>query len=245
MTMRRSVMAGVVLAVAYPAARRWAIRWGASVDEAAMPLPGDDLLLDPSMETTRAITIDAPAVAVWPWLVQMGQDRAGLYSYDWLERLVGLDFHNADRIVPEWQRLEVGDQIRAAPASAGPEAGFTVVAVDPGRSLVTAIGDPAVVVPAAQAGRLEEGGTWTFVLHPLAGHRSRLVVRLRSRFGLPRPLEVLLARLVEPLHFVMERKQLLGIAERARRPHPLPRLAPGSAPEVPAPDSGPPVEIEA
>ena len=230
--MRRSVLVGAVaVALGYPVARRWASRWGASVDEAAMPLPGDELLVDPSLETTRAITIDAPAVAVWPWLVQMGQDRAGLYSYDWLERLVGLDFHNADRIVPEWQRLAVGDQIRMAPATAGEAAGFTVVSLDPGRSLVTAVGDPTVVgAVVREGGRLDTGGTWTFVLHPLAGHQSRLVVRLRMRFGWPGPLETLAVRLLEPIHFVMERKQLLGLAERAVRPQSVTSLPPGLAP---------------
>jgi hypothetical protein len=208
------------------------MRWGASVDEVAMPLPGDELLDDPSMETTRAITIDAPAVVVWPWLVQMGQDRAGLYSYDWLERLAGLDVHNADEIVPAWQRLDVGDQIRAAPASAGPEAGFTVVAIDPGRTIVTAVGEPAAIgAVIAEGGRLDEGATWTFVLHPLAGHQSRLVVRLRLRFGLPRVLERLAGLALEPVHFLMERKQLLGIAERAaRRAAPLDLPAADGAP---------------
>ncbi|MGK2948676.1 MAG: hypothetical protein ACSLFP_08890 [Acidimicrobiales bacterium] len=244
--MRRSMVVGAAaLVVVYPAARRWAMRWGASVDEVAMPLPGDELIADPSMETTRAITIDAPAVAVWPWLVQMGQDRAGLYSYDWLERLVGLEFQNADRIVPEWQRLAVGDQIRSAPASAGPEAGFTVVAIDPGRSIVTAVGDPAVVVPSvAEDGRLDKGGTWTFVLHPLVGHQSRLVVRMRLRFGLPGPLERLAGLVLEPIHFFMERKQLLGIAERATRRLPLDDLPPGLAPPA-GPAAAPVAEAEA
>ena len=82
----------------------------------------------------------------------MGQGRGGFYSYDWLENLFGLDIHNADRIEPDWQHLAVGDQLRAAPPTAGPEAGFTVVAIDPGRSLVTAVGDPAVVGPQAAAG---------------------------------------------------------------------------------------------
>jgi hypothetical protein len=73
--------------------------------------------------TTRAITIAAAAEAIWPWLVQMGQDRGGLHSYDWLENLFGLQFRNADRIVPEWQHLAVGDQIRLAPTKGGPDAG--------------------------------------------------------------------------------------------------------------------------
>jgi hypothetical protein len=145
----------------------------------------------------------------------MGQDRAGLYSYDWLENLFGLHFHNADRIVPEWQHLAVGDQVRAAPASAGPEGGFTVVEIDPGRAIVTVVGDPDRVVPQAAAGKLPDGGTWSFALRPVDATRSRLVVRLRARFDLPPVPAWVVARLLEPVHFVMERKQLLGIKARA------------------------------
>jgi hypothetical protein len=147
----------------------------------------------------------------------MGQDRGGLYSYDWLESLFGLNFHNAERIVPEWQHLDVGDQIRAAPPKAGPEAGFTVVAIEPQRFMVTAIGDPARVVPQAQSGSLPQGGTWSFILVPIDELRTRLIVRFRARFGLHPVKEWVAARLLEPLHFVMERKQLLGIRERAMR----------------------------
>jgi hypothetical protein len=165
--------------------------------------------------STRAVTIEAPPEAIWPWLVQMGQDRAGLYSYDWLESLLGLQFHNADRIEPQWQQLDVGDQIRAAPKSAGPDAGFTVVAIDPPRSIVTVVGDPSRVLPAAQSGALEDGATWTFVLRPIDEQRTRLVIRFRGRFGLPIVAEWLVVRLLEPVHFVMERKQLLGVKQRA------------------------------
>jgi len=198
----------------YAAARRWFLRWGATDAEATERLPGDELLPSPTVSTTRAITIDAATTDVWPWLVQMGQDRAGLYSYDWLENLCGLQFHSADRIVAEWQHLDVGDQIRAAPASSGPDAGFTVVAVDPGRSIVAAAGDPAKVIPQSSAGALGDGGTWTFVVRDIEGGRARLIVRLRARFGLPQPGEWLAGRLIEPVHFVMERGQLLGIRQR-------------------------------
>lgn len=203
------------IAALYPAVRWWFLRWGAELFEIEGDLPGDSLIDQPSVTTTRAITIDAPPEAIWPWLVQMGQDRAGLYSYDWLESLVGLHFHNADRIVPEWQQLDVGDQIRAAPLSAGPDAGFTVVAIDPLHSIVTVVGDPARVLPAAQSGSLGEGATWVFVLRPVDEHRTRLIVRFRGRFGLPLACEWLAMRTLEPLHFVMERKQLLGIEKRA------------------------------
>jgi hypothetical protein len=209
------VAAGAV--VGYMRARQRFTTWGADGREPYERLPGDDLLTESSMITTRAITIDAPPGAVWPWLVQMGQGRGGFYSYDWLEDLFGLDIRNAERIEPEWQELAVGDQLRAAPASAGPEAGFTVVAIDPGRALVTAVGDPAVVGPQAAAGALPDGATWAFVLEPVGEQQTRLLVRLRTRFPLPAVASWIVERLLEPVHFVMERKQLLGIRDRAER----------------------------
>jgi hypothetical protein len=211
----------MVAVVAYGVLRRWFLHWGATGAEITGAMPGDGLLDRPITQATRAITIDAPPAAVWPWLVQMGQDRGGLYSYDWLENLIGLHFRNADRIVPEWQDLAVGDQIRAAPPSAGPEAGFTVVAIEPGRCIVTAVGDPDVVLAQAQAGRLPQGGTWIFLVEPLdGGWRTRLVIRFRARFGLGKVADPLAALVLEPVHFVMERKQLLGIRERAERTSP-------------------------
>lgn len=204
-------------AVLYVVARWWFVRWGATPAEELDPLPGDELIAAPSVVTTRAITIDAPADAVWPWLVQMGQDRGGLYSYDWLENVFGLHFRNADAIVPEWQHLEVGDIIRSAPASAGPGGGFAVVGVEPGQAIVTVVGDPAEMVPRTQAGPLPDGCSWAFVLQRIDDRHTRLLVRLRARFGFPAPAEWLAGRLLEPVHFVMERKQLLGIKARAER----------------------------
>ncbi len=91
--------------------RPWHLRWGATDEEFTRPLPGDAVVPD-GIQSTRAITIHAPARAIWPWLVQMGQDRAGFYSFDWLERLAGADIHNADHIIPAWQHLAVGDLMR-------------------------------------------------------------------------------------------------------------------------------------
>lgn len=99
----RVATAGAAALFGYGLARERFIRWGATDEERQAVLPGDELLANPSVSTTRALTIDAPPDAVWPWLVQMGQDRAGLYSYDWLENLFGLEFRNADTVVPEWQ----------------------------------------------------------------------------------------------------------------------------------------------
>jgi hypothetical protein len=85
---------------------------GTTLEERSARLPGDDIVPDPRCTSTRAITIDAPAEDVWPWIAQMGQGRAGMYSYELLENLFGCDMHNADRIVPALQAIVVGDRIR-------------------------------------------------------------------------------------------------------------------------------------
>src|ERR671925_1672793 len=93
--------------------RSWVLTWGATAEEAARRLPGDDLLARADIVATRAIGIDAPPSAIWPWLVQMGPGRAGAYTYDWIENLFGLNMHSADRIHPEWQNVNVGDVLRS------------------------------------------------------------------------------------------------------------------------------------
>jgi hypothetical protein len=147
----------------------------------------------------------------------MGQDRAGFYSYDWLESMVGLHIRNVDCIVPEWQHLSVGDIFRTAPASAGPAGGFAVVGIDPGRSITTVVGDPDEMVPRTKEGPLSQGCSWAFVLQPIDDRHTRLLVRLRARFGLPGGAERVAGGLVEPVHFAMERRQLQGIKARAER----------------------------
>ena len=107
----RLVFAGVVMVTTW----RWLRDWGATPAERWMVLPGDELIRDAAEMTTLAVTIEAPASDVWPWLVQVGQVRAGFYSYDALENLVGLDIHSADHIADEWQTLSVGDSIRLTP----------------------------------------------------------------------------------------------------------------------------------
>jgi hypothetical protein len=100
-------------AAAYAAVLRPRIMtWGASPAEAAARLPGDELLEDADGVSTRATTIAAPAAAVWPWLAQMGPSpRGGAYTYDWIENLMGLDMHSVDRVLPEYQDPQVGDEI--------------------------------------------------------------------------------------------------------------------------------------
>lgn len=101
------------------AVRPWLVRRGASDDEVRRPLPGDDVVPEPAAPSTCAVTIHAPAAEVWKWLVQIGQGRAGFYSYDWLENLAGIDSHSADRIEPAWQSLAEGDFARAASSPNG------------------------------------------------------------------------------------------------------------------------------
>lgn len=117
MTVR--ILRGILIAVAVSVTAYWQWlrpekrNWGASDAEIRRPLPGDALLPAPQLEATRAITIHAPPTRVWPWLLQIGQGRGGFYSYDWLENLAGCGVRSATRIHPEWQKLDVGDVVRA------------------------------------------------------------------------------------------------------------------------------------
>jgi hypothetical protein len=182
------------------ALRPWYNRWGATAAEARRTLPGDELIPAPHRlsQRTKAVTIDAPAEAVWPWLAQMGQGRGGLYSYEWLENLIGMEMRNADRIVPEWQRLQVGDLVRMGPEGKAPPP-FVVAAIEPGRALVIGHRDPT-----GAAWR----DTYAFVLERLDARTTRLIHRNRAQ-------AVWVWDLLEPGYFVMERRMLLGIKERA------------------------------
>jgi len=165
-------------------------RWGATDDEVVRPLPGDELVPDPAIEATWAITIDAPVEEVWPWLAQIGQDRGGFYSYEWLENLAGCKLRNADRIHPEWQQRTVGELVPLHPANSLPVACF-----EPGRALVL-------------------DGWGAFVVEPIDDQRTRLIARSRVGRGW---IAVMYRLLVEIPHFIMQRKMLLGIKERAER----------------------------
>jgi hypothetical protein len=183
--------AGLALLGAYAVVfRPWTRRWGATAEELEQALPGDEVVEDPGIRMTRAVTIDAPPERVWPWLAQIGQDRAGFYSYAWLENLAGCRLHNADRIHPEWQQREVGETVLLHPAT-GPR----LARFDPNRAYAF------------------EGG-WYFALEPLPGGRTRLFARSR----IPRGLTSLsYAVFIELPHFVMERRMLLGIKQRVEQ----------------------------
>jgi hypothetical protein len=157
---RERWLAGLVLlAIGYlRVGRSRVLNWGATPDEVRSSIPGDELLPDAEMVATRAITIDAPPAAIWPWLVQMGVGRGGAYTYDWIERLFGLDIHNVDHIVPELQHLAVGDVIPMRPN----DPGMRVEALEPER---------------AMSARSEDGSwVWSFALAPHNGS-TRLISR--------------------------------------------------------------------
>lgn len=188
----------------------WQESWGARVDEAALELPGDEEIVEPAVQVTRAVTIDAPPEDVWPWLVQIGADRAGFYSYAWLENLIGLQVRNADRIEPSWQHLEVGDRVYADRRRTG---GWTVVELVPGSALVLRLADVGTGRPVSRSDRAGWEFAWTFALRPSPGDRTRLLVRERVGFRTG-PARLLMAPL-SPVSFVMTRRMLLGIKARA------------------------------
>jgi len=180
------------------------LRWGSTPEERIAALPGDDVLpVNAKYRIDHAITIHAPASAVWPWLVQLGQDRGGFYSYDWLERSAGDHIRNADRVHPEWQQRAVGDTIMATQrdylGGRFGALGWRVTTIEPERVI-----------------GLENWGT--FVLRPVDSSTTRLIVRTRGAGEpslaafLTAPLEVFV---FEPAHFIMERGMLRGIRRRA------------------------------
>jgi uncharacterized protein YndB with AHSA1/START domain len=182
--------------------------WGASASEFTGPLPGDDLVTEPDTQTTMAITIDASPEQVWPWLVQMGIDRGGFYSLLPVENgLLHLNAKNANRIVPEWQDLKVGDIMAFTPDGyPGGRHGPEVISIDPNRALVLNLGGP----------RENPVGSWQFVLEPEDDGGTRLLMRSRASSHRSPGLKLLDA-VIEPGYLIMDVAMLRGIKERAER----------------------------
>ncbi len=189
----------IVLAASLAAAYQLLLRgriltWGATPSEAASRLAGDELLEGADCVATRAIGIDAPPAAVWPWLAQMGPSpRGGAYTYDWIENLLGLDMHSVDRVLPEYQAPRVGDMIAFGSSR------MRLERVDPHRAI---------------AWRSTDGNwVWTFVITQQPGGGSRLISR--NSYRLPTIAGRIGMVPMEPASLVMERKMLLGIKRRA------------------------------
>lgn len=173
-------------------------KWGATEAEAKRPMPGDEEIERPRQVTTRAVTIKARAAEIWPWLIQMGYQKGGMYSYDWIDRLLGiLDRPSANRIIPEFQHLEVGDVIPM-----GKPPSWPVKAIEPNRLLLIVIKEPGVEV------------TWCFILDEIDDKQTRLVLRVRNRIAMT-PVLFLSLPIMIPGEFLMVRKMLLGIKQRA------------------------------
>lgn len=195
--------------------RPWHMSWGCLPEEKSRPLPGDELVSRPLAQATHAITIDAPLEQVWPWLVQMGQGRGGFYSYDWLENLFGCQIHNADKIVPQWQTILVGDGVKLHP-QAPP---LSVVVAEPHKAIVLAGGSDLQPEIPKDTSFLKlhtyRGFTWAFFVHELPDDSTRLLVRVRVSWD--RGLRHLFRSrmFLEPAHSIMQRKMNLGIKRRA------------------------------
>jgi hypothetical protein len=178
--------------------RRWMSRWGTTPSDLTRVMAGDALLVNPTYSGTMAVTVNAAPEHVWPWLVQIGYQRGGLYSYDWLDRLFGyLDRPSATRILPEFQNLGVGDEI---PLGRGPS--WPVAAIDPNRALV---------LDMRNMGSFD--WVWQFGLYAVDEKRTRLVSRscVRTRSAWAR----LATYVIEPAGFLMTRRMLLGLKQRA------------------------------
>jgi hypothetical protein len=194
-----ALAAGLEVA-SYPRWRSACLNWGATEEEAAATLPGDELLACPGIVSTRAVRIDAPVGAIWPWLVQMGPGRGGVYTYDWIENLFGLGVHSVDKILPEFQDLKVGDAQRLG--RRGPV--LRVARLEPERALVLESDDGNWI--------------WAFTLAAADGG-TRLISRNRITVpGASRLTRAVYRYVMEPGSLIMERKMLRGIRQRAERP---------------------------
>jgi hypothetical protein len=182
-----------------PLIRRRHLRWGATDAEVAGAMPGDELVPATSFSATRAITIDAPPEAVWPWLVQIGYGRAGWYSYDLFDNAAR---PSAERILPEFQQPKVGDWVPMS-SKVNETTAFKIEAFEPNRWMLWA----------------KPHSTWAWKLVPLDTRRTRLLTRLKDRYEWrSSPGNALLTLILfEFGDFPMMRKLLLGVKRRAER----------------------------
>jgi hypothetical protein len=218
------VLLGAAALAAMWDVRRWALTWGTTPEELRRAWVGDELSPDAAEISTRAITIAAPIDTVWAWLIQIGQDRAGFYSYTWLENLFRCAMPRVERIVPEWQERCVGDTVWLARRDRyHGEARQKVVQIVRGHVLTLA--------SPSDWGRIlrretSHGGTWAFILVPITPTTTRLVVRSRGPEAPTFLGRLFWMGIFEPAHFIMERKMMLRLKSLAERTeHPVVPLA--------------------
>jgi hypothetical protein len=192
------VVVGVALALYAALIRPWQLRWGATDEEVAKQMPGDDIVERPTFTATRALTIDASPDYVWPWLVQIGFGRAGWYSYDLLDNL---GRHSAEQVIPSMQTIKVGDVVPMGPGGAG----LRVKDLKQGSWLLWWDGVGY--------------STWLWSLKEIAPGRTRLVTRLHLHYRWSHPSILFSLLLIEPMDFPMMRKCMRGIKRRAESAH--------------------------
>jgi hypothetical protein len=185
--------------------RPWYTAWGTTLEERSGPLPGDGLVPGPVFET-RAIAIAAPAAQVFAWIAQIGQDRAGFYSYELLEDLVGCQMPNVRHLDPALQRWSIGSKLWMYPADELDGLGHaTLIHHEPGHALIFGTNTPSDPPGSAPT------GSWSFIVEPTGPGSSRLITRA-SGGTMPNLLGAAYTRAVfEPLHFAMERRMLEGV----------------------------------
>jgi hypothetical protein len=174
--------------------RPWHLRWGAADAEVRRRLPGDEVVTEPTFEATRAVTVEAPPGAVWPWIAQIGFGRAGWYSYDLLDNL---GRHSAERVIPALQEVRVGDPVPMGPGGAG----LWVKDFVPEEWMLWWDGSGYT--------------TWLWHLERVSAHRTQMITRVRMRYRWTHPSIAFALLLIEPFDFPMMRKCMLGIKRRA------------------------------
>jgi hypothetical protein len=191
--------------------RPWYLEWGTTPQERCAALPGDEIVATSAAhQETRAITINASVAQLWPWLAQLGQDRGGFYSYDLLENLVGCEMPTRDKLDPRKQQWEVGDKLWMYPERKANGMGFaTLRTYLPGRAMGfgTRMFGTAATAP--------ENGSWSFVLVPIDASHTRFIVRGRGTSGRSLLGLGFDRAIFEPIHFVMERRMMIGLKDLA------------------------------
>ena len=179
----------------------WMDRWGATKDEIAASFPGDELIPSARLVYNRVVTVNARPEEIYPWIVQLGAERGGMYSYDWFEtNILQCELINADRIHEEWQDLKVGDKVKMCPKEGWGPPPYEVAMMEPNHAIVM--------------GHQEKGSwgdVWQFILIPQADGTTHLVLRGRDMKSGG------MWDAIRPGIFIMERGMLLGIKERAER----------------------------
>lgn len=203
---------GTTVGIYFGAIRPWHLKWGATEQDVKRSLPGDDRVPAPKLNATHAITIRAPVDQVWAWLIQIGQGRGGFYSYEFIENWLGADIHNANRILPEYQNLKVGDTVPLASNGIG----MPVALLEANKTLVLH-GDTRTdpnAIPGMKPGDFFNV-VWGWHLDPIGDHTTHLVERWRVDWNPSVKNWIYMRLFLEPGAFIMSRKMLLGIKQRA------------------------------